>query len=185
MDKSHVVAIRDLFKKAKFTWKNRYDGEPKQFEPEIHICCDNSLNAVDDGNGSVIWDDNNSRFYWFKFNGYNSTPNSPTMGQSMGSRVGVPAMVIGVDYDEIQNMRISMNAEMFENLLTQMTEDGIPITDDQKNYLRHILFIETDMDYIIRRKQNVSYMTETSVNAEISQRHYTEDDEYSKTIHTM
>ena len=94
-------------------------------------------------------------------------------------------MVIGVDYDEIQNMRISMNAEMFENLLTQMTADGIPITNDQKNYLRHILFIETDMDYIIKRKQNVSYMTETSVNAEISQRHYTEDDEYSKTIHTM
>lgn len=183
METVDVIAFREGFDKATFTMYNRYTGEKKLFKPEIHICCDNSLNAIDDRMGSVIWDDENSRFYWFKLNSLGSTPNSTAPAISLGDKVEIPAMVITVDYGEIQNMRIVMNEEMFDKYVKEAI--GHLITEDQIKHLKYIFFAQTDMKYIISRKNKVSYMTEELKDTQRSTKHYDDRDEYDKTIHKL
>jgi len=182
METVDVIAFREGFDKATFTMYNKYTGEAKLFKPAIHICCDNSLNAVDDRFGSVIWDDENSRFYWFKLNSPGSTPNATSPGMSTGDKVQIPAMVITVDYGEIQNMRIVMNEEMFDKYVEGL---GNLITEDQIKHIKYILFAQSDMHHIISRKNKTSYMTEELKDTSNSTRNYDDKDEYNKTVHKL
>jgi len=181
METQDVIAFRNQFDQATFTRYNKYTGEKKLFKPGIHICCDNSLNAYDDRMGSVIWDDENSRFYWFKLNAEGSHPQSPTMAMSFGDKVQIPALVIAVDYGEIQNMRIILDREMFDKYIEAL---GSLVTEEQKKHLIYELFASTSMDYIIRRKNRTSYVTGEAKDLPVSSQNHDENDEYNKTVHT-
>lgn len=181
METVDVIAFRQNFDKAFCVMYSKKDGSEKRFLPPIHVCCDNSLNVVDDRMGSVIWDDENSRLYWFKVNGPSSFPNSPTSAMNFGSKVLVPGLIIAVDYGEIQNMRIIVTEEMLERFMEGL---GSLMTEEQKEHVRHILIDETDMLNIIQRKQTTSYITELSKNDQSSMKHYSDMDEYNKTVHT-
>lgn len=181
METVDVIAFRENFDKAYFIMYNKKDGTEKKFLPPIHVCCDNSLNVIDDRMGSVIWDDENSRFYWFRVNGPTSFINSPTSAMSFGSKVLVPGLIIAVDYGEIQNMRIIVSEEMLERFMEGL---GSLMTEEQKNHVRHLILDETDMENIIQRKQTVSYVTGFDKRQQASTKHYSEMDEYNKTVHT-
>lgn len=181
MEKKDVIAFREAYKKATFTLNNRFDGTKKTFIPFIHVLCDNSLNAVDDQQGSIIWDDENERFYWFTINSNSTVPYS-TGTMSFGNKAANPLCVVSVDYGEIQNMRMVMNEEAFENYIAN-TDLNILMTADQKEHIRKI-FEECDQTIAIQRKKNISYNTLAPKNAPISQKHYDDQDEYTYTVHT-
>lgn len=182
MEKTSVIAFREQFKEAKFTLTNRYDGTKKQFLPCLHILCDNSLNAVDDQNGSVIWDDENERFYWITSNSNSTVPYS-TGTMSFGNRPANPVCVVCVDYGEIQNMRMVMNEEAFDNYIAN-TDLNTLMTAEQKEYNKRKYFEETDQRIAIARKNQISYNTLAKKDAPISQKHYDDQDEYTFTVHT-
>ena len=103
------------------------------------------------------------------------------MAMSFGDKVELPALVIAVDYNQIQNMRIIMDREMFDNYIEEL---GSLVTEEQKKHLEYELFAQTDMNTIIKRKNNTSYVTGLSKDAEISSRSYDEIDSYNHTVHT-
>lgn len=181
METVDVVAFRQQFDKAYCILYNKKDGTEKRFLPPIHVCCDNSLNVIDDRLGSVIWDDANSRFYWFRVNGPGSFINSPTSAMNFGSKVLVPGLIIAVDYGEIQNMRIIVSEEMLDRFMEGL---GALMTEEQKEHVRHLILDETDMENIIQRKQTVSYVTGMPKNQRLTQKHYSDMDEYNKTVHS-
>lgn len=181
MEAGDVKAFRENLEKATFTMYSRKDGSAKKFIPDINIICDNSLNLVDDHQGAIIWDDANSRLYAFRYNTPNMIYKNPTQAMGLGNLPKTTAAVICVDYGEIQNLRAAFNREAFENFLTAL---GSLITEDQKVYLRKKLFVDVDQDIVIQRKQKTSYVTGVSKDHNISSKHYTEMDEYNKTVHT-
>ena len=181
MDKAHVIAFREQYKKAKFTLYNRYNGTPKEFLPCLHVLCDNSLNAVDDQYGSIIWDDDNERFYWFTSNNNSTVPFS-TGTMSFDTKPANPLCVVSVDYSEIQNMRMVMNEEAFENYIKDAPLNTL-MTYEQKEHIRRKYFEETDMRIAIPRKQAISYNTMAPKSAPISQKHYDDQDEYTYSVH--
>jgi hypothetical protein len=174
MDKERVVAIRDKFKALKFKLYKRDGSGEKEFTPLIQIVCDNSLNVVDDNMGNVIWDDDNAIFYWFKGNCQSST--SYQAGISNGVALNTPYLCIGIDYDEIQNIRVALNQECFDQL-----SQSLSLTDDQKKYIEDMILSESDMRNVIVRKQNTSYVTSVPEKYTIP----VKDDNkvYDKTIH--
>jgi hypothetical protein len=174
MDQERVILIRDKFKALKFKLYHRGTGEEKEFTPLIQIVCDNSLNVVDDNQGNVIWDDDNGIFYWFKGNCQSST--SYQAGISNGVALNTPYLCIAVDYDEIQNIRIAMNQECFDQLAQSLS-----LTDEQKEYIKDMILSESDMRNVIVRKQNNSYVTSVPEKYTIAAK----DDNkvYDKTIH--
>jgi len=181
MDKQHVIAFREQYKQAKFTLNNRYDGTKKEFLPCLHVLCDNSLNAVDDQYGSIIWDDDNERFYWFTTNSSSTVPFS-TGTISFGNKPANPLCVVSVDYSEIQNMRMVMNEEAFENYIANTPLNTL-MTDEEKEYIRNKFFVETDMHVAIPKKHTISYNTLAPKDTPISQKHYDDQDEYTYTVH--
>ena len=181
MDKAHVIAFREQYKKAKFTLNNRYDGTPKEFLPCLHVLCDNSLNAVDDQYGSIIWDDDNERFYWFTTNSNSTVPFS-TGTISFGTKAKNTLCVVSVDYSEIQNMRMVMNEESFENFIKN-TPLATLMTNDEKEHIRTKFFVETDEYIGIAKRSRIDYNTIAPKDAPISQKHYDDQDEYTYSVH--
>ena len=185
MEKVDVVHFRELIDKCEFTLYKKTGedkGTSKKFKPWIHICCDNSLNVIDDREGSVIWDDDNERFYWIRPNTPSTVPFSNS-GMSFGSINEVPVALICVDYGEIQNIRCIMNKESFDNLYKALKQEGI-MTEDHYNHLIQTLFDETDMKKIIARKKAYNYVTGYSNDTdEITNPSLGENQVYNKTIH--
>jgi hypothetical protein len=182
MDKARVVHIRDMFKNLKFSLWNRETGEEKQFTPSIQIVCDNSLNVIDDNKGSVIWDDDNDIFYWFKGNTQGST--SFQVGLSMGVAVEFPYLCIAVDYDEIQNIRIPMNQTCFDQLCESL---GSNISQEEKEYIEDMIVSEADFRNIKVRKDSTNYNTALPKKYDNIDGKDKSDPAYvySKTIHKM
>ena len=136
--------------------RNRKTGEVKAFTPYIHICCDNSLNAIDDNEGSVIWDDDNAVFYWIRANTPSSTPFGGHAGMSFGDHIKFPYLIIAVDYDEIQNIRQPMDQACFDKFCELL---GSKITQEQKEHMENLILEETNMKHVIARKREVNYVT--------------------------
>lgn len=174
MEQERVVHIRDKFKALKFKLYKRDGSGEKEFTPLIQIVCDNSLNVVDDNQGNVIWDDANGIFYWFKGNCQSST--SYQAGISNGVALNTPYLCVAVDYDEIQNIRIALNQEAFDQLAQSLS-----LTDDQKNYIKDMILSESDMRNVITRKQANNYNTSVPDKYTIPVRD--ENKVYAKTIH--
>ena len=181
MEKAAVIKIRNAFKKAKFTLTSRKDGSKKQFIPQLHVILDNSVNIIDDGEGSLIWDDENEMLWWFKANTPGSYINSPSSGMSYGSKVEWAGMCIGSNFEQIQNMRVLLNEESYYNLCNAINEDGEIITKEQieHNYIK--IFEETDQYAIITRKKEVNYNTGLPKKYDPT---YTEDSAYVITNHS-
>lgn len=181
MEKAAVIKIRETFKKATFTLTNRKTGEKKQFSPQLHVILDNSVNIIDTGNGSLVWDDENEMLWWFKANTPGSYINSPASGLNFGSKVEWAAMCIGSNYEQIQNMRVLLNEEAYYNLCNAINEDGEIMTKEQieHNYIN--IFEETDQYAVITRKREVNY--NTGLPKKYDPR-YTEDSAYVITNHS-
>lgn len=156
MELERVVLFRNQCKQMKFPMWNRETGEKRYFTPYIHICCDNSLNAIDDNEGSVIWDDDNAVFYWFRANTPSSTPLSGHAGMSFGDSVNFPYLVIKVDYDEIQNIRQPLNQECFDQLYELLSDK---MSEDEKTHVENLILTETNIKNIFALKKEVSYVT--------------------------
>lgn len=175
MDKERVVKIRDMLKSIKFPIYNRGTGEEKMVTPYIQVVCDNSVNAVDDNQGSIIWDDENDIFYWFKANAPGSTIFHPSM--AMGVAVKTAYLVIAVDYDEIQNIRMPMNQECFDQIATK-----IPMTEEQKNHIEDMILTESDMRNVFAMKRSTNYVTGLPSKYDIPSG--SDSKVYAKTIHS-
>lgn len=179
MDIERVKLFRDQFKQVSYTMWNRKTGEKKQFTPYIHICCDNSLNAIDDNNGSVIWDDDNAVFYWIRSHTPSSTPLSGQAGMSFGDHVKFPYLIIAVDYDEIQNIRQPMDQQCFDKFCELL---GDKMTQEQKEYIENIILEEVNMKHVIARKREMNYVT--GLPKAYDPPHKTEEQSYAHNIHS-
>ena len=153
MDKATTIAIRDKLKSIKFPMWNRKTGEKKEFTPYLHICCDNSLNVIDDGH-SVIWDDENEIFYWVKANTVGSMPYVTNL--SAGDAVRLPYLVMGVDYGEIQNIRVQMDQPMMDTFLDSF---GNLVTDEFRQELIDEIISQSDMRNVFIAKRSRNYNT--------------------------
>ena len=153
MDKATTIAIRDKLKSIKFPMWNRKTGEKKEFSPYLHVCCDNSLNVIDDGH-SIIWDDDNEIFYWIKANTVGSMPYATNL--SVGDAVHLPYLVIGVDYGEIQNIRAQMTKEMMDAFLETF---GSKVTTEFKQELVDEIMSQSDMRNVFVAKRDRNYNT--------------------------
>ena len=178
MEKDAVIKIRDTFKRATITLTSRKDGSKKEFVPSLHVVLDNSVNIIDDGEGSLIWDDENEMLWWFRANTPSSYINSPSSGMSFGSKVEFPAMCIGSNYEQIQNMRVLLNEESYYKLCEAIGTDVMPKEAVESNYIN--LFEETDMYAVITRKQEVNYNTGRPKKYDPT---YTEDSAYTIATH--
>ena len=179
MDTPFVKKIRDLCDKATYTVK-KADGTTETKQSPIHIVCDNSLSCIDDRRGSVIWDDDNELFICFTYNTSSTFYNSLTESISMGGQITVPGVAILVDYSEIQNMRILINKEIFENFTNALT-----ITDEQKEWLNYKYFIALDEKYNIEQKRKMNYVTAAPNDSAISKANYSDNGEYHKTVNPV
>lgn len=157
MEKEAVIKIRESFRKATFTLTSRKDGSKKVFQPQIHVVLDNSVNIIDDGNGSLIWDDENELLWWFRGNTPGAYINSPSSGMSFGNKSEFPAMCIGSNYEQIQNIRVILNEESYFKLCNEIGSDIMSQEEIDNNYEK--LFEETDMNVIISRKREINYNT--------------------------
>ena len=191
MEKAAVIKIREIFKKATFTMNNRKDGKKATFYPIIHIVLDNSVNIYSsepnyiDSDGvehfdvsTIIWDDENELLYWFRANTPSTIPNSPSSGMSQSHKSQFPLVLLIADYGEIQNMRIILNEEAFDNLCDGL---GDLISEEQKANIYRNFFEETDQSVIISRKREINY--NTGLPKKYDPR-YTEDSAYVITNHS-
>lgn len=187
MDKATVIKLRNLCYKATFTLYNKNRNcKPEErtltLRMPVHILCDNSMSIIDDPIlKNVVWDDDNEVFYYFTRNGSTVFPNSSTNSISFGDKVAIPCACILVDYGEIQNLRLQLNEEAFDKFTSQIPQ----ITDEQKKTIKEKIFKETDMTNVIKRKQNVSFMTMTDKNSDPATRNYDDEHEYTKTVHPV
>ena len=179
MELETVQLFRDQFKSLKFPMWNRRTGEKKMFTPHIHICCDNSLNAIDDNEGSVIWDDENQVFYWIRANTPSATPFGGQAGMSMGDHVGTPYLIVAVDYGEIQNIRQPMNQACFEQFCAVL---GSKITQEQIDHLENTILENSNMKHVIARKREMNYVT--GLPKAVDPPHLDDAKSYDKTIHS-
>lgn len=181
MEKDAVIKIRETFRKAKFTLTSRKTGEKKEFSPQLHVILDNSCNLIDDGEGSLIWDDDNELLWWFKANSPGSYINSPSSGMNFGSSVEFAGLCNGSNFEQIQDMRILFNEEAYYNLCNAINEDKEIMTKEQieNNYIK--IFEETDMYSVITRKKEINY--NTGLPKKYDPR-YTEDSAYVITNHS-
>lgn len=190
MEKEHVIKIREIFRKAKFTLTSRKNGKKATFFPIIHIVLDNSVNIfsteaeyIDENgvehfnNSTVVWDDDNELLYWFRPNTPSTLPNSPSSSMSHSHKSDFPLVLVLADYGEIQNMRIILNEEAFDNLCEGL---GDLISEEQKNNIYRSIFEETDQSVIISRKREVNYNTGKLKKYDPN---YTEDSSYDLTVH--
>lgn len=180
MEKDAVIKIREAFRKAKFTLTNRKTGEKKEFSPQIHIILDNSVNMIDDGNGSVIWDDENELLWWFKANTPGSYINSPSSGLNFGSKVQWAALCNGSNYEQIQDMRVLLNEESYFKLCEAINEEREVMTKEQIEHNYITIFEETDMYAVLTRKREVNYNTGLPKKYDPT---YTEDSAYVISTH--
>lgn len=176
MEKQEVITHRNLCYQATYT-QRQADGTTKKAKVPIHIVCDNSLNIIDYHNGNVIWDDANSRIIYFTVNSPDKVFNSASASMTAGTKPAFPGAMIVVDYGEIQNLRVELNEEAFDAVI-----GSISMSADQKEYVRQKLFVETDQEYIIKRKKEISYMTQRKKDEEESLKNYDENDEYKRTV---
>ena len=86
-----------------------------------------------------------------------------------------------IDYDEIQNIRIQLSEESFDNFTANISA----MTQEQKDAIKNHLFRDTDQRVIIKRKNKTSYITTMDKDKDPSTRHYNDMHEYNKTIHPM
>lgn len=187
MEKATVIKLRELAYKATMTLYNKNKDCPEDkktmtIRSPLNIVCDNSLNITDDPiNNNVIWDDVNGCLYYFTYNGESAFYNPATAAISFGDKPVVSAVGILIDYDEIQNIRVQLSEESFDNLTAGITV----MTPEQKDALKNHLFRDTDQRVIIERKNKTSYMTMMDKDKDPSTRHYDDMHEYNKTIHPM
>lgn len=185
MEKETVIKFRNLAKQLTCTLYSKElnkDGEHDKLviPADIHIVCDNSLNAIDDHLGSVQWDDDNEVFYIFRLNTQSAYYQGKTNTISTGDQPAIPICLIAVDYGEIQNMRFQLNREQFEKALVALN-----IPEDEGNYLRDKFFLELNQAYLIKKKREISYDTQTRKDGEIAKRSYDDRYEYDMTMHPM
>lgn len=187
MDKATVIKFREMCYKATMTLYNKNQNcaeneKTKVLRCPLNIVCDNSLNITDDPiTRNVVWDDDNECLYYFTYNGESAFYNPSTAAISFGNKPVVAGVCILIDYGEIQNIRIQLSEEAFNNFTAGITALGA----EQKEVLRKHIFRDTDQEVIIKRKKNTSYMTMTDKDKDPATRHYDDIHEYNKTIHPM
>ena len=57
------------------------------------------------------------------------------------------------------------------------------MTAEEREAVKKYYFEDLNMDNIIRRKQQISYMTQQKKDHPIEQQHYDDLDEYNRTVH--
>lgn len=179
MEKEDVIKLRELANKATYT-RRLADGTTVTDIVPLVIVCDNSLNCVDYHDGSVIWDDDNAVFVNFIVNGPDTVYQGKSHAMSFGSKIKAPLAAILVDYGEIQNFRLELIEEAYDNFSNGFTA----MSAEEKEAVKKYYFEDLNMDNIIRRKQQISYMTQQKKDHPIEQQHYDDLDEYNRTVHT-
>lgn len=178
MELEYIKKLRDICDKVTYTVRNA-DGSTEVLKAPIHIMCDNSLSCLDNRVGSVIWNDADQYFVYFKLANDSTFYNAPTDSMSFGNQPLVPLAAIFVDYSEIQNLRIIMNAEMFKNLT-----DNLPtIKSEEIEWVWKTYFEDLNAINAIKRKRNISYTTQRPIDSKEEKKHYDGLDEYTITTH--
>ena len=178
MELEYVKKLRDLCDKVTYTVKNA-DGSTSVLKAPIHIMCDNSLSCLDNRVGSVIWNDDDQYLVCFKLANDSTFYNAPTDAMSFGDQPLVPLAAILVDYSEIQNMRIILNAEMFKNLTNNLPN----MKPEEIEWVWNKYFEELNAINAIKRKRQISYTTQRPIDSEEEKKHYDGNDEYRLTVH--
>lgn len=177
MTKEEVIKHRTFCENAKFKARNAA-GELVEYLAPFVVICDNSLACKDDRQGSIVWDDANEKFVEFRYNGPGSYYNSHSNAMTFGNKPAVPGVAIIVDYGEIQNFRVELNEDIFESITSALSA----MTDEQKEHVKNLLFVQTDMEHVIKRKRKISYVTQQTKDTELSKTNFSDNDEYRATV---
>lgn len=176
MQKAEVIYNRNLINSLTYTTKNE-DGTEITMMTPIAVFGSNNFNMITDyHDGSMIWDDSRETIFFFQYNS-KVDMNAPSMAMSPGSRPVSPCLLSIMPYNEIITMRAILIEETFDKVCNQLG-----ITGDAYDKLYHKFFVETDQLYQIQQKRKISYSSQHSKEWE-KNRHYTEMDEYNKTVH--
>lgn len=160
MDKEKVITIRDsVFKHITYynkTFKCRMN-------PPMAVRLDNDV-IVDLTKDSAIWDDENGICYYFSTNSKYST--FEEIGRSF---VKFPAMLSSFDYEEIQEIFLTLNAEAFGQavaVINKMVPNGRPAFLTQNEPITESQFRDIWQRYIDAanaNKSNVQYKIDAKV----------------------
>ena len=185
METATVQLLRQKCEQATFTLYNKDKNcapadATKTVKSLIHIVCDNSQNVIyNPNNPTVFWDDSNEVFYAFVYN-TESTIHAASPAMSFGNKPTIAGTCICVDYGEIQNIRVQLTEEAYDNFANAI---GMP--DTQKAAIKKILYVDTDNAVQIPKARNRSYMTMTDKRKDPATRHYQDVHEYNATVHPM
>ena len=180
MTKTEVIYNRELIKSLTYDVKNE-DGTTSTMITPIAIFGSNNFNMLTDTHdGSFIWDDDKETLFFFQYNS-KVDMNAPAPAMSVGAQIKAPCILGFMPYNEIITMRAILIEETFEKVCTKLN-----ITGDQKKWIYHKFFVETNQDYQIKKKRElgISYCNQHSREYN-KDRHYTEMDEYNKTVHPI
>lgn len=185
MEKAAITRFRNLAKAATVTLYSKDLNSSGTHDvvtlpAELHVVCDNSLNFIDDNNGSAIWDDTNEVVYVFTYNTDGTYYTGTTNTISNGDQPAIPLCLICIDYGEIQNIRMQLNMEQFQHVATQLS-----LTPSQIEYYIKKFWDGTNQVKIIKKKRETSYSTNTSKSGSSAKVHYDDKDEYNRTIHPV
>ena len=159
MDTAAIKTIRDLFHSVSVT---QYDVEKttgkilKTYtgrKPCLYVYLDND-NAVDERNHALLWCDAKEMLFYFH------TPTNAKIAQGTELMLGVGevkanAVLSGVDYSEIQAIRIFCTEDIANQLIDKLvalgavTSDG-PLTEDQRKNIIESFFTIADSDHVTR-----------------------------------
>jgi hypothetical protein len=159
MDTAAVKTIRDLFHSVSVT---QYDVEKTtgkilntytNRKPCLYVFLDNDQ-AIDERNHALLWCDAKEMLF------YIHTPINAKMTQGTEMMMGVgevkaSAMISGVDYGEIQAIRIFCTKDIANQVIDKLvalgavTSDGA-ITDKQRANIIENFFTIADSDHVTR-----------------------------------
>jgi hypothetical protein len=179
LTKDDVINARTLLESATYTTTNE-DGSSVTFVSPIYIFGSNNFNIiVDYRNGTLIWDDDNSRILSFQYNS-KVDMNAPAPAMSIGNKPMTPCLISIMPYNEIITMRSILTEESFNNLCTKIGATLIPSATKEKIYKK--FFVELDQEYQIKQKRKIGYSEQMSKEKAEAINSYDDNDEYKMTV---
>ena len=146
------TVIKQRERLAKLVRKNRNDGVERP--PAIAVECDNSF-GFNTAINPVQWIDEEEIVLVFTNNSYDIQGSVP---MSFGGKVLNSGLCIIVHYEQIQQIKLVMQEEDFDNLCDRLNEDRPgTISDTFRENTRMKLFKSTDPVYIIEQGMKTHY----------------------------
>lgn len=177
MTKDQVLYYRNQIYQLDVTVPNE-DGSTSIIKTPIKLMTDTNISQwLDMRDGSIIWNDDKELVLAFYYN--SDMYNDLTTAVSPGNRPKAPVYYGALPYDSIVSMRAVLLESTFFKIM-----DILGLNANEQKAMYHKFFVETDQEYIIKRKQQIGYSTQHSKEY-MKDKSYDEFASYLKTVHAQ